>query len=261
MKKEPVRDEFVKKRMERQRKIRKRRLTAFFVIFVILAVCTATVLSFTVFFPIERIDIRGSKIYSAEEILDASKIGKGDNLFALSRGKIETAIKQKLPFVDKIKFERKLPDTLKITVKDAIEIAAFKVKNKYYTVSSSGWVMEENKKAPKNLPLIICDVGCKVGSEIVFKNEVEKQLLDDFSSSLEGKNIKVNSIDVTRQTALTLELEDRFEVDLGSSNNIPEKISHLTAMMEKISPEKEGKIDLSMWSSTNTKGTFVEQKN
>lgn len=261
MKKEPVRDEFVKKRMERQKKIRKRRLTALFVIFVILAVCTAVVLSFTVFFPIESIKITGSKIYSAEEILDASNIVKGDNLFAVSQKKTQTAIKHKLPFVDEIKFERKIPDTLKITVKDAVEIATFKVKNKYFTVSSSGWVMEEKKKAPQNLPLIICDVGCKVGSQIVFKNETEKQLLDNISSSLEGKNIKVNSIDVTKQTSLILKLEDRFVVDLGSANNIPEKISHLTAMMAKISPEKEGKIDLSMWSSSNTKGTFVEQKN
>ncbi|MBR2040689.1 MAG: FtsQ-type POTRA domain-containing protein [Clostridia bacterium] len=104
MKKEPVRDEFVKKRMERQKKIRKRRLTAFFIIFVILAVCTAVVLSFTVFFPIESIKITGSKIYSAEEILDASKIVKGDNLFAVSQKKTQTAIKHKLPFVDEIKF-------------------------------------------------------------------------------------------------------------------------------------------------------------
>ena len=261
MKKEPIRDEFLKKRIERQKKIRKRRLAAFFVIFVILAVCTAVVLSFTVFFPIKRIDIQGSKIYSAEEILDASKIEKGDNLFAISREKTQTIIKQKLPFVDEIKFERKLPDMLKIKVKDAVEVAVFKVKNKYYTVSSSGWVMEENKKAPKNLPLIICEVGCKVGGEIVFKNEEEKQILDSISTCLEGRNLKVNLIDVTVKTTLNLKLEDRFDVDLGSANNLPEKINHLAAMIEKISPEKRGKIDLGMWSSTNTKGTFVEENN
>ena len=74
MKKEMPKDEFIKKRVERQKKIRKRRLIAFFIIFIIMLLCAGAVLSLTVFFPIESISIKGSEIYTAEEILEASKI-------------------------------------------------------------------------------------------------------------------------------------------------------------------------------------------
>ena len=85
-------DEFIKKRIERQKKIRKRRLTAFFAIFIIMLLCVGAVLSFTVFFPIESISIKGSEIYTAEEILKASNITKGDNLFAINRAKTENTM-------------------------------------------------------------------------------------------------------------------------------------------------------------------------
>ena len=89
MKKEVVRDEFIRKRMERQRKLRKRRLIAFFIVFIILLLCVGAVLSFTVFFPIDNISVKGSKIYSSQEILSKCNIGKGDNLFAVNRAKTE----------------------------------------------------------------------------------------------------------------------------------------------------------------------------
>ena len=260
MKKELPRDEFIKKRVERQKKIRKRRLTAFFVIFIIMLLCAGAVLSFTVFFPIESISIKGSEIYTAQEILEASKITKGDNLFAINRSKVENKIRTKLPFVESISFKRVMPDTLKITVTDAVEFAAFKVKDKYYTVSSLGWVLEEGKKRPEKLMNIVCDVKCKVGSEVVFNKKEEKELLETISNALDGKKLDVNLIDITNLASLKLEVEDRFEVDLGNANNIPEKINHLIGMVEKIEPEKSGKINLSMWSTTNTKGTFIADK-
>ncbi len=260
MKKDIPKDEFIKKRIERQKKIRKRRLTAFFIIFIIMLLCAGAVLSFTVFFPIESIEIKGSEIYTAEEILDASKITKGDNLFAINRAKTENIIKGKLPFVEKIEFKRELPDTLKITVKDAVEFATFKSKGKYYTVSSSGWVLEENKKQPQKLTNIICDVKCKVGSEVVFNKTEEKELLETISAALEGKNLEINLIDITNSATIKLKVQGRFDVDLGNANNIPEKINHLLGMIEKIDPEKSGKINLSMWSVDNTKGTFIAEE-
>ena len=107
MKKENVRDDFARKRAERQRKIRKRRLTAFFVFLVILMLCVGVVLSFTVFFPIKNITVTGSKIYSSEEIIKISGIEAGDNLFAVNENSAENQLKKNLPYIESIKFNRK----------------------------------------------------------------------------------------------------------------------------------------------------------
>ena len=128
MKREVPRDEFIRKRQERQKKIRKRRIRAFFILFILTALCFGAVLCLTVFFPIEKVVIKGSKIYSVDEIFKNSDIESGDNLFVVSRSKTEQNLKSKLPYIESITFKRELPGTLNITVKDATEFAVYEVK-------------------------------------------------------------------------------------------------------------------------------------
>ncbi len=261
MKREVERDQFAKKRIERRRKIRKRRLTAFFIFFIITLLCVGAVLSLTVFFNIENITISGSNIYTAQEILEASELSKKNNLFATSRAKVETNIKGKLPFIESISFKRELPHTLKVTVKDEVEFACYKVEEDYYKVSSSGWVLEKVYEKPDDLIMIAADkVKCKVGSEIVFEDEKQNTLIFNIMDSLKAENIKVSEVDVSDILNIKLSVENRFDVHLGTSNNTNEKIKHLSGMLKELSEDKKGKIDLSMWTKENTKGTFTPQK-
>ncbi len=260
MKKEIVRDEFIRKRMERQRKLRKRRLVAFFIVFIILLLCVGTVLSFTIFFPIDNLSVKGSKIYTVEEILAECDITKGDNLFAVSRTKTENILKKKLPYIESVTFERKLPGSLKLIVKDAVEFAGYKINDVYYVVSSEDWILEKRIEQPKDLLIIIAsDVKCKVGSQIEFKDETQKEIITELTGALKEKNIKVTQIDTSNILEIKLNVEGRFEVNLGTTNNITEKIKHLGGMLEKIPDEKSGKINLSMWSNTNKNGTFTAE--
>ena len=57
LKRTQERDEFLRKRAERQRKIIKRRIRITFFIFIFLLICVGAILSLTVFFPIKNIDI------------------------------------------------------------------------------------------------------------------------------------------------------------------------------------------------------------
>ncbi len=260
MKREVPRDEFIRKRQERQRKIRKRRIRAFFVLFIILLLCVGTVLCLTVFFPIEKVVIEGSKIYSTQEIFEGSDINNGDNLFAVSEGRTEQRLKAKLPYVESITFKRELPGTLKITVKDATEFAVYEVKDKYYTVSKSGWVLKKGSERPEKLTCIKGnDISCKVGSHIEYGDLTQKELIETISSSLKSEKIHADLINTTGKIDITLEVEGRFKVDLGNNINIPEKIKHLAGMIREMPKEKQGKIDLSMWTNDNTKGSFIPE--
>ncbi len=262
MKKEVVRDEFIRKRIERQRKIRKRRLVAFFIVFIILLLCVGVVLSFTVFFPIDNISVKGSKIYSAEEILAECEISKGDNLFAVSRAETERILKKKLPYIESVAFNRELPGSLKLTVKDAVEFAGYNVDDIYYIVSSENWVLEKSFEQPENLLLITAnDVKCKVGSQIEFNDITQEEIISELTSVLKKEKINVTQIDTSNTLEIKLNVEGRLQVNLGTRNNITEKIKHLNGMLTKISEEKSGKINLSMWSNTNKNGTFIAENN
>lgn len=260
-KKTVTQDEFIRKRMARQRKIRKRRMVTFFCFFIFVMICVGITLSLTVFFPINSISVKGSKIYSASDIVKHSGIQKGDNLFTVSRSGAEQLLKQTLPYVESLELERQLPDKLILKVKDAEEFACYNVKGRYYTVSRSGWVLKENPEKPENLIEIIAkEAKCKVGSEIVFKDERPLNIIDKILAAVEEEKLQLDTVDVTEKISIKIKVEGRFDVTLGNSNNLPEKIRHLAGMIEYISPEKEGSINLSMWTSSNTEGTFTEKK-
>ena len=233
MKREVPRDEFLKKRAERQRKIRKRRLKLMLLLFVVAALCTGVVLSLTVLFPIKDITATGSKIYT------------------------EKALKSKLPYVESVTLERTVPDKITIKVKDAVEFACYEVDGKYYKVSSSGWVLSQETEASESLLNIKADkVKCKVGSEITFENEETVKLIKSITDGLEQNNISVQKIDITNSVKIILYVDNRFEVNLGTTNFITEKINHLGGTITEIPPEKSGKIDLSMWTNDNKIAPF-----
>ena len=257
MKREVPRDEFIRKRQERQKKIRKRRIKAFFILFMLVTLCVGAVLCLTVFFPIEKVVIDGSKIYSVEEIFNNSKIESGDNLFLVSRSKTEQNLKSKLPYIESITFKRELPGTLNITVKDATEFAVYEVKEQYYTVSRSGWVMKKSGEKPEKLTCIKGnEIVCKVGSQIVYEDPTQKELIDTIWNSLKDAKIDADLIDTTGKINITLRVEGRFTVDLGNNSFLEEKIKHLAGMIKEMPAENEGKIDLSMWTNDNSKGSF-----
>ena len=227
MKKEIPRDEFIRKRMERQRRIRKRRLIIFFIFFIITAICVGITLSLTVFFPIEKINISGSKIYKSEDILKFSDIEMGENIFTVSEDKAEKSIKKALPYVEKIDIKRSISGTLEIIVTDAKEFICYDVSGRYFTVSKSGRVLKETAKPPEKLIRIkIKDMDCSVGGEITFKDDT-KSVIDKIISETEKEKINLNVIDVTDILSLKIKVESRFIVNLGKNDNLDRKIKHL----------------------------------
>lgn len=258
MKKAQPQDEFLRKRAARQKKIRKRRLITSFVVFMILAFCTLAVLCLTVFFPIEKIVISGSSVYTAEALEKASGVAKGDNLFTASKSQIEKKLKGKLPYVERIKLDRKLPGTLKITVTDAEEFACYLVGGRYYLVSQSGWVLDECDVLPEKLMTVIgADAECKIGTAAIFKDDTQGELVNSIIDICSAYNVNLSTLDISDTLNLKVVAEERFEVQLGTVNNLEEKIKHLSGMIKEIDSEKSGKINLSMWSEDNPQGTFL----
>lgn len=252
-------DEFLRKRKERQARIRKRRLIISFAIVIILLLIVGVILSLTVLFPISELSASGSKVYTNKQIITASQINNGDNIFSLSEKDTLKTLKSKLPFIESIKFKRTLPDKLEIIVTDAKEYACYQYKGKYYTVSQDGWVLKEYIEIPQNAFYIICnDVKCKVGSEVEFSKDSTHELSEQIGDLLTKYKISVNYIDITNEIVLKAKVENRFVVNFGTSSNLENKVKHLYTMMQKIEENKTGNINLSMWNSQNTQGTFVE---
>lgn len=261
MKQPQQRDEFIRKRIERQKKIKKRRLVIALFFTIILLIMVGVTLSLTVFFPIEEISVYGSKIYSAEQIVASSGIDLGENLFTVMQNDVEATLRKSLPYIESVKLSRKLPGRINITVTDAKEFACYSVKNKYYVVSKSGYVLNTYDSVPQGLFEIKTDnVECKVGSQIKFKDEKTSKIVENLIDYFSADSIKINYIDVNDALSITAMVEDRFSVSFGTSNSLENKVKHLKGMIDKIQLSKTGKINLSMWTQSKSEGTFIEGK-
>ena len=259
LKSEPIRDEFLEKRKARQRKARKKRLVTSLIAIIVALVITAVALCLTVFFPITKINVNGSKIYTSDEVIANSGIKIGDNIFTFGEKSATKLLKSKLPFVENVEFIRNLPDTLTIKVSDAKVYYCVLQNGVYYNVSKAGWVLEKvNEKNDGVFEIKASKIKCNVGSEIVFEDEKSYKMLENTVKLLEENGIKIDYIDVSNKITIKAGVEGRFDVEFGTENYLENKIKHLKVSIENIDKNKKGEINLSMWNDQNKQGTFVE---
>ncbi len=257
MKKTVTEDEFIKKRKARQKKLRKRRIIRGFILFFILLIAVGVTLSLTVLFPIETVKAGGSEKYTSEQIAHASGIKKGGNLFMSAVD--ESALKYTLPYIESVKIKRELPGTITVTVTDAEEFACYFKDGKYYAVSRAGHVLNCYDSLPERIFEIRApDVKCEVGKGIEFSGEKSQKLIEQILECSKEQGININSVDITDELAITVKAENRFNVNFGSANFLENKFAHLAGMIKNIGADKTGKINLSMWTNSQTQGTFVE---
>ena len=81
----------------RTRRRNRARFGPLFKLLCLLAVGVALTVGATVFFRVEAVTISGNLRYSQEEILAASGIKMGDNLYGLNKVKIDRNIRTSLP--------------------------------------------------------------------------------------------------------------------------------------------------------------------
>lgn len=247
-----------KRRAMRRKKARRRHLKIFSLFILTVALIVSFILCFTTFFPIKRISVSGSKIYSKAEIIKASKLTTKDQVLAISAEKTEQKIRKDLPYVDSIKLERKLPDAVIITVTDAKEYAFYSNGDEYLVISQKGYILNKATEMPQNLLEIVSNgISGEVGSKAEYTASAENDLVEELITLLSAKNININKIDVSNVLDISVDIENRFTVSFGTDENLSQKIDHLSSMIKSIG-DRSGEINLSMWSESNSQGTFVE---
>ena len=105
-------------RNKRKRKRGKGRLGPLFKLLCAGAVAVALTMGATGFFQVETVAVTGNSRYSQEEIIKATGIQTGDNLFRMNKYQIAHQVLQGLPYVEELTIRRALPSTIVITVKE-----------------------------------------------------------------------------------------------------------------------------------------------
>ena len=254
----PVSADFAAEARERALRRRKhhRHVLAVFYFFLFLVVFgTAAVLSLTVLFKITDISVVGGSRYSAQQIIEASSIKTGDNLFLIRAKEDAQAVRRKLPYIGSVKISRVFPAQVQIDVRAANVLGAAAWGGSYVMVGEDSTALESVASPPEGCALFR---GLKIskaqpGLPIEFADSNQKSIFKSTMGVVTKNGIgKITSADFSQPARILLVYDGRVTINLGVPDDLDYKLNFAKNLLKNnIKATEKGTLDMSTVSDTN----------
>lgn len=241
----------------RRNSSRRRRRGSFGFLYKVLSVflISGTVIAaLTLFFRVDTILVTGAKRYTQEDVIAASGIEFGDNLYLLNKPTVVRQIQETLPYIERVKrIDRKLPDTLLIEVTECGTPLALVQDGGTWLISPRGKIVEMLETEATGTYSVIS--GCRllspaVGTPLALATEYSEQetSLLELIAALEnaGMLASMDAIRMDELDYLSMDYMGRFTVRLPYGADYAYKLRFLQAVIdnEKIQDNMTGTIDM-----------------
>ena len=236
-------------RSRQDKKRHRRSVFYFFLLFgatlIFLAVC------FFLFFRISEIRLVGNEIYTEEQILEQLPFSVGENLFSFRAAETESNLRKALPFIGAVEIKRSLPSVVIVEVGERHMELSLAVGNEAYLLSGDLQVLERIGGGDITDGVTQLKTGiverCIVGEKISFRDARTASDLEELYRCLSANEMmgQIRSIDMTSRFDITIDYDGRFSVYLADIENMDIKIRFLAGILDQLSAEDRGHIDLS----------------
>ncbi len=168
---------------------------------------------------LRTITVDGEERLSEAEVLGAASVALGDNVFARSEGEIQEALLGH-PWIGEARVERRLPGTLRITIRERIPAAILELEEPFL-VSDEGAVFKTLEPGdPVDLPVITGIDRDRFFAERAFRTQILTSivgLLAEWHALGMDRREPIGEVHVEPDDALTLFVgDDGTEVRLGA---------------------------------------------
>jgi cell division protein FtsQ len=244
------------RRAEIKRRRRRRILLIFYIVTFIAVISAAVVLSLTVLFKIDTIQVSGKSRYTAEEIVKACGIQKGENLFLADVKDAASSIERTLPYIGSAKVTRGLPAKINIDVQEETVSGVIEHQGKYVVVSAGGKVLELADKVPENCPSVkgLELTKAEVGKSIVYKDTSREQMFKELLTAIKDNKLeKITAIDLSVPSKILVVYDKRVTMNLGLPSDFEYKIRFAKSILDegKIKDSEKGTLNLSVAAEDN----------
>ena len=220
---------------------------------VLIVALVGVILSLTVFFKTKAIDVYGESRYSSKEIIAAGKIELESNLIRLDSEKIAERIETKLPYIEEVTVEKKLPTTAVLNVIEAKVAGYVETDEGYSILSTNGKVLEKTSELPEKMAQILgVDAnGVKVAQYVSDENGALGSARAIYEYLGVGMSSGVTQMNVSDKINLEFVYRDRVTVRLGSETDLEEKIRFVSKILND--PEEIDEDDIGIIYASNAK--------
>lgn len=246
----------------RGRRRNRGRFSFLYVLLSFLLILIALVVGSVVFFRVGSIEVNGNDRYSAQEIIDATQVQQGDNLFRLNTTKISQALISELPYIRSASVGWDLPDGLIVTVTECQAVACIQTETGWFLIDSRGKLLEQGSPSLKQkYPQVsgISPLSPSAGQHIVVTESEELRLdaLSGLLTAMENRNLLSGLIDLKLDSNSTVSFgyTDRFTVEIPLSCDYDYKMRAMEFVIEHLEDNEVGLIDL----TRDDKSFFIPQ--
>ena len=225
--------------------------------FVVVVVAAIFVMS--VFFRVEDIQVVGNNHYTQEEIIRAVDIEEGDNLFFFDRFAAVGRAFSKLPYIEAVTVERKLPNKVTITVEETTALAYLQLGEEKWTLDHNCKVLGKAAEGEEEslLPIVGMRPGTLMIGEIMQTEDQSEdtvaylaEILDQIEAR--GMTGQVTRIDFTKTNSPEFDYGGRYTVVLGKYEKVEYKFGMFVTVLGMLKEGDVGVIDV----SSGTKAHF-----
>jgi len=236
----------------RRRKHRRRRPAVYILVSMVL-IAAAVGLALSLFFKINRIEVTGSSRYTDSELIAASGVQEGDNLFFFDSRAAAQNITGRFPYVAGVRILRQLPGTLVISVTERKPVALIADGSAHWLIDGTGRLLEQVSGRSVTDILTVTGVSLltpTAGTDAAAPKEQEDGLraMLTILDSLERSSLlnKVSAVDVSKSHELRLTYDGgRFDVMLGDAADLDVKLPFMLAYINELPLSARGSLDVS----------------
>lgn len=253
------------------------------IIFLGVVGAVTTVIAMNLFFNIAEINVAGLTRYKADEIIAATNISVGENIFAVDTEGIETQLYEKYPYFASVSVRRLIPDKIEIVVTEGRpQLAFINSADSYTVVGDHNRVIEQGKGPYLDISTKVVGLGLghlPVGYSITDqslraleaqaereqsaekRHELEQQYLRakteldmlSFAKRLQqelkrAEISEVTYIDIESNMTFKFFYDHRILVDFGTELDIAYRLKFLKQVTERLGERFRGTVDMSVFS-------------
>ena len=217
-----------------------------------LVAIVAAIFTMSIFLRVSDIRVVGNEHYTDEEIINASGIEEGDNLFFFDKFAAVSRAYTKLPYLEEVTVDRQLPNRVTINVVECRALAYLSIGDEEWTIDHSCKIL--GKANEDELGGLIPIYGIEPGTLMIGerletrdKNEEPVDALAEILYQIEARGMVAQSrrIDFSNTYAIRYGYSEKYTVILGGMSNIERKFSMLQSVLSQLKEGDIGTIDLS----------------
>lgn len=210
------------------------------------------------FFVVDDVRLEGSELYSDEEILAATGVRKGDNLYSFSSRVVEENVTLRLPYVRSLEVQRTIPDTVHFAVTEDAAAFCTELYGETWALSGSLRVLEPISESETDglIRLRLPEVESAVAGRVLqLRDERTLTRIREVLSAVLASSLRerITAVDLRDSWKLTMVSDGAYLLDFGNGEDAETMLRVAYAVLSDplFDGSIKAQIDLTMSGSTS----------